>query len=199
MSDETATMPTYAAPGVPPTIPLDDDEPSAGELESSETTPLTSIRDRLKQQVQVKTEAWEVPGRPGIALLFTPSNVKSEHIRRFNTLAGKGQKKGEVDEAKLAALIIGQYADCLLENGAEVMRSDLSDDAPQERADFGSIELLELLEATAGGRPSRARGVRALFGDNEPGMIAMSRALLKASGIMDDPDTAEAAGPTDEP
>lgn len=202
MTEPTVTFdaPDVAALPVPHpvlAVPLDEDDdllPAADD----EGRPLASIRARLAQEIKPKTEAWAVPGRDGMALLFTPASIKSTRVQQLSTLAGKGMKKDETDEGKLAAFIIGEYAECLLEGGFEVLRSDLADGAPDERANFGSVELLDALGVgpVSGAKPSRARGVRALFGDNEPGMIAMSRALMKASGILDDPDVEEAAGPT---
>lgn len=149
-----------------------------------------TLRAELAADVDIPDRTWDVDTRPGYSARFRVDleDREFQRLRRACRMKGKRNVQTgeyEVDELKLSRLVLATYNTGLFRNGT------LIEDDNGDPMVFRSPEFLAIFgSTTAGDAVGKFYGI-------DGGVISAGRALIQASGWMDDPDEAEVgAGPT---
>lgn len=189
------TFPAPPAPGRPVLIDdgPDDNMPPASDPDVREPgagapSTLAEIRAELAGEVVPEERSWLVDTRPGYAVRFRTDITDSDfkHARKRSTMRGRRGVDGqpEIDDLKMGRIILGTYNTAILRRGTVVLDND------GDPLTFRSREFLELY-----GVATVADAIRAFYG-TDGAVISAGRALMQASGWLDDPTEDDAAGPT---
>lgn len=172
---------TYDLPAPGEHDPLDEDlaplDLPGGE---GSTTALAELKAELDELI-VDNKTWPNPNRPGWAATFRTDidDKQFRHLQRRSQIRGQKDARGElrVDELKLSLLMLGTY------NVGITVRGTSLTDNDGDPMTFRSTEwLTEVID-----RPDVAAGVRKYYG-TDGAVISAGRALMQASGYLDDPD-----------
>ena len=172
--------------------PFGDDPAQPLDLAAHEgaRTPLEELRAELEEPPDLPPKRWENPNRPNWAAAYRVDvdDHQFKALQRRSRIKGQRDARGEpmVDEYRLGLLMLGTYNVEISRHG-QVLRD--SDGDPMT---FRSPEWLTDIIACK----DVAAGVRKFYG-SDGAVISTGRALMQASGYLDDPDeAADAAGPT---
>lgn len=159
----------------------------------AETSDYEALRKELSAAVVIPDRTWDVDTRPGYAARFRVDLTDTEFQRLRKQCRVKNGKRNpqtgeyEVDELKLSRLVLGVYSTALLRDGVVIEEEGTGDPMT-----FRSPEFLAIYDAKSVGD-----AVAAFYG-TDGGVISHGRALIQASGWLDDPDETETTpGPTE--